>query len=388
MRKACLSILLLLTLVLPASARKVRGTVEGDGVRLQNVIVTDGYRFTETDKQGRFRLNTHPDARYIAVVTPGGYVADYSSGVPRFFQALEGRKRFDFSLRRTSGATDYTLFSVSDPQMQNQKHVNRFLDAPLKDLREQAAKYSAERPTVGIALGDVAWNKLGVFDQYKEAIATTGIPFYAVIGNHDFIQNKDGIAAGAAYEAAFGPYNYAFFLGDDLVIGLNNIIFKGNGTDDPEKSSNNYGEGYGKETLDFVEGLLAHVDKGTHLFIAQHSPVKYANEKGPILGGDQLLSILRWLPVSSTITRVPSAGPGGRLPGAGTVRRAATRSSPRPTASEHGPGTTSIIRRIIRWSGSRGRRRIPTPASPMSGTTARAGRSSGPRTASRRGLPN
>ena len=92
MKKACLSILLLLALTLPATARKVRGTVEGDGVRLQNVIVTDGYRFTETDKQGRFRLNTHPDARYIAVVTPSGYVADYSSGVPPFFPAMEGRK--------------------------------------------------------------------------------------------------------------------------------------------------------------------------------------------------------------------------------------------------------------------------------------------------------
>ena len=292
MRKACLSILLLLALTLPAAARKVRGTVEGGGVPLRNVIVTDGYRFTETDKQGRFRLNTHPDARYIAVVTPGGYVADFSSGVPQFFQALEGRKKFDFSLQRIPSTTDYTLFSVSDPQMQNQKHVKRFSAAPLKDLQEQAAKYSAERPTVGIALGDVAWNKLGVFDQYKEAIATTGIPFYAVIGNHDFIQNKDGIAAGAAYEAAFGPYNYAFFLGDDLVIGLNNIIFKGNGTDDPEKSSNSYGEGYGKETLDFVEGLLKYVDKDTHLFIAQHSPVKYFYENNPILGGERLLKML------------------------------------------------------------------------------------------------
>ena len=48
MKKACLSIFLLLALMLPATARKVRGTVEGDGVRLQNVIVTDGYRFTET----------------------------------------------------------------------------------------------------------------------------------------------------------------------------------------------------------------------------------------------------------------------------------------------------------------------------------------------------
>ena len=292
MRKACLSILLLLALTLPAAARKVRGTVDGGGVPLQNVIVTDGYRFTETDKNGRFRLNTHPDARYVAVVTPRGYVADFSSSSPEFYQSLAGKKRFDFHLDRTSDSPDYTLFSISDPQMQNTKHLKRFKDAPLRDLQEQAAKYSAERTTVAIALGDVAWNILTMHNEYKDAVATTGIPFYTVIGNHDFIQNLDGIPAGSLYEHHFGPYNYAFFLGDDLVIGLNNIIFKGNGTDDAEKSSNNYGEGYGKETLDFVEGLLKYVDKGTHLFIAQHSPVKYFNETGPILGADRLLKML------------------------------------------------------------------------------------------------
>ena len=293
MRKACLSILLLLALTLPAAARKVRGTVEGGGVPLQHVIVTDGYRFTETDKNGRFRLNTHSDARYIAVVTPRGYVADFTSGAPEFYQSLSGKKRqFAFHLDRISDSPDYTLFSISDPQMQNQKHLKRFKDAPLRDLQEQAAKHSAERTTVAIALGDVAWNILTMQSEYMDAVATTGIPFYSVIGNHDFIQNLDGIPAGSTYELHFGPYNYAFFLGDDLVIGLNNIIFKGNGTDDPEKSSNNYGEGYGKETLDFVEGLLKHVDKGTHLFIAQHSPVKYFYETGPILGADRLLEML------------------------------------------------------------------------------------------------
>ena len=238
MKKLVLLLALCLAMV-PVEAKKVKGRVSSEGAPLSGVVVSDGYRFTKTGADGRFSLNTHKDARFVFVITPSGYVADFSTGAPQFYLPIKGTKSFDFALNKFSEGDDYTLFSVSDPQMQNKKHLKRFLGRPLGDLRGMARRFSAQRQTVGIALGDIAWNKHWVFDSYKEGIATTGIPFYAVIGNHDFIQNLDGIAAGAGYEAAFGPYNYAFWLGKDLVIGLNDILFKGNGTDDAEKSSNN-----------------------------------------------------------------------------------------------------------------------------------------------------
>lgn len=292
MKKNLVLLLVSLVLCLPVAARKVSGTVEGEGTRLPGVIVTDGYRFTRTDAKGAFTLDTHKDARFVYVVTPSGYTADYSTGAPQFYLPLKGTKRFAFSLVKTSDSPDYTLLSVSDPQMQNDKHFTRFTGAPLGDLRGTAAKYAAQRTTVGIALGDIAWNRLGMFDRYKEAIAKTRIPFYAVIGNHDFIQNQSGIAAGAAFEAAFGPYNWAFFVGNDLVIGLNNILFTGSGLDDPEKSSNHYTEGYSEEALGFVKGILAYVGKDTHLYIAQHSPTRFFYADQPVEGGDRLLSLL------------------------------------------------------------------------------------------------
>ena len=242
--KKLLNVLIVLALLaLPLEAKKVKGSVKCDGKALAGVVVSDGYRFTTTQADGSFTLDTHKEARYVFVITPSGYVADFSSGAPQFYLPVAGNKTFDFSLQPFGEGFDYTLFSVSDPQMQNQKHLKRFLGRPLGDLQGMSKKYSALRPTVGIALGDIAWNKLEMFDAYKEAIATTGIPFYAVIGNHDHIQNKSGVAAGAAYEAAFGPYNYAFWLGRDLVIGVENLIFKASGNEDPGKSSNNYKEG-------------------------------------------------------------------------------------------------------------------------------------------------
>ena len=293
MKRLLLPVLLIL-LCLPLPARRVKGSVRCDGAPKGGVVVSDGYRFTATKADGTFVLNTHRDARFVFVITPSGYVADFSSGAPQFYLPLKDTKAFDFELQRFGDGDDYTLFSVSDPQMQNKKHLKRFSGRPLGDLQGMARKCSAERPTVGIALGDIAWNKLWVFEPYKKAIATTGIPFYAVIGNHDFIQDRDGTAAGESYEEAFGPYNYAFWLGRDLVIGVNNLIFRSSGLDNPEKSSTKYEEGYSEETLGFVKGLLAYIPKGTHIFLAQHSPIRFVHEfkHKDIRDADRMLALL------------------------------------------------------------------------------------------------
>ena len=294
MRKFLGLILAVAMVSVPAMAKNVKGRVSSQGKPLANVIVSDGYKFTKTGKDGTFKLSTHKDARNVFVITPSGYVADYSCGAPQFYKPIKGTKKFNFELFPFGEGKDYTIFSVSDPQMQNQKHLDRFRERPLGDLRGMAARYSAQRPTVGIALGDIAWNKLEMFDSYKESIATTRIPFYAVIGNHDFIQNRSGIAAGEAFEAAFGPYNYAFFLGEDLVIAVNDILFEASGSEDPGKSSNNYKEGYSQETLGFVKGLLDLVPADTHIYLAQHSPIRFkeAGRSDSIKGSAEMLGIL------------------------------------------------------------------------------------------------
>lgn len=281
----------MLLVLVPAEAKWVKGSVSGSDAPLTGVVVSDGYRFAKTDKNGKFSLNTHKDARFVFVITPSGYTGDFSQGDVKFYLPIKGTKKFDFQLQKMKGGDDYTLFSISDPQMQTEEHLALFSGRPLGDLRGMAKKYGTQRQTVAVVLGDIAWNKPYVFEPYKQAVARTGIPFYGVIGNHDFIQSRSGIAAGEAYEAAFGPYNYAFFLGNDLVIAVNNLIFVGNGKDTPDVSSKNYREGYSQETLDFVKGLLAHVGKDTHLFLAQHSPIM-TRKDGMIENADQLLKLL------------------------------------------------------------------------------------------------
>ena len=74
-----------------AQARKVSGRVVSGKECLGGVIVTDGENFTQTKKNGKFSFDIEDDAEFVYIVTPAGYVADWSSGVPAFYQRAEGR---------------------------------------------------------------------------------------------------------------------------------------------------------------------------------------------------------------------------------------------------------------------------------------------------------
>lgn len=76
-----------------AQARKVSGKVVSGKEKLAGVIVTDGEHFTKTKKSGKFAFDINDDAEFVYIVTPAGYVAEWSSGVPAFFQKAEGNKK-------------------------------------------------------------------------------------------------------------------------------------------------------------------------------------------------------------------------------------------------------------------------------------------------------
>ena len=288
--KKLLIVLLTASLCLFAEARKVSGTVSCGIDPIPGVIVTDGENFTTTGENGEFRLNVSNDSRFVYIVTPSGYQPDYSSGAPQFYQPITKARHYTFQLNRTIPGGDFTLLAVSDPQMKHERHLKKFCKEPLADLIEQSQRHAALRNTVGIALGDIAWNELNMFEPYKKEIRKTGIPFYAVIGNHDFIQNLSGKAAEAAYEDAFGPANWAFWLGEDLVVGLNNIRFRGE-VKDP-KVSGKYDEGYPEWTMEFMRKLLKFIPEGTHIFIAQHSPTYRWFKDNWIVNGKEMIALL------------------------------------------------------------------------------------------------
>lgn len=282
MKKILALTLILLTISSASFARKVTGTVTCQDKTLANVLVTDGFGFAQTDSQGRFKLKVNDAAEFVYVITPSGYTVDCSTGTPLFYKTLTDSKKYDFDLKKTSDEGDFTLFSISDPQSKTQEHFDQFSGKPLNDLKTQAKKYSSKNTTAAIALGDIGWDSPEIYPQYKAAVAGIGIPVYPVIGNHDYDRTAAHEKVADKYRASFGPENYAFHIGNSLVICLTDIMYEQN---------KHYKEGYSDIVLDWVSGLLEYIPETTRLFIAQHSPL-HVWSRGDIINADEMLSIL------------------------------------------------------------------------------------------------
>lgn len=285
--KRLLALIAILAISLSISnAKNIKGTVTCNGRGVKGVIVTDGYGFTKTDINGKYRLATAFDARFVYIVTPGRYTVDYSTGVPQFYKPIGNYDIYDFEINKSRNTDNYTLFSISDPQMKTRAHVNKFRGKPYRDLVSHGRKYARKGQMAAIMLGDIGWDSIDLTnDLYKDIVKNAGFPIYTVIGNHDHNYEKKGDRwAAEDYEDSFGPSNYAFWIGKDLVICLDNILY------DTKKK---YDEGYSEEVLSFLDGLLRLVPKGTHLFVAQHSPTYIWRKSEPyIIGAEKFLKLL------------------------------------------------------------------------------------------------
>ncbi len=263
-----------------AEARKVSGTVEAGDERLAGVIVTDGKNFTKTGNNGRFSFDIEDEAEFVYIVTPSGYAADWSSGVPAFYQEAKGRKKFIFNLLKADDSEGYSIVAFADPQANTVEHMKKFSGKPLEDMCETVKNLPGFQ--VGLALGDIAWDNPDIFDLYKKEIVRMGIPVYPVVGNHDNYWGAQGDLEGAAlYRKNMGPENYAFFLGDDVVIVLDNIIYD---TMYKHKCA------YAGHVIEWVRGLAALIPEDADLYIAQHSPAKYRGRR-EISGTSEILEI-------------------------------------------------------------------------------------------------
>lgn len=281
MKKILLILAVLAMTAGAADARKVKGTVKSGEKLLEGVVVTDGSSFTATNFKGQFTLDIKDDAEYVYIVTPAGYVADWSKGVPAFYQPADGVKKFEFDLQRTSGGFDYNIIAVSDPQFHSLEQFGKFAGKPVEDMTETAKSLSGV--TVGLSLGDIGWDESARLDDYKDAIVRTGVPFYPVVGNHDNNAWCHGDLEGSAiYRSKMGPENYAFFLGRDVVMVLDNIIYDTNFKAET---------GYADHVIAWVKGFMPYIPSDADIYIAQHAPTMQGRRK--ISQANALLDLVR-----------------------------------------------------------------------------------------------
>lgn len=291
MKKLIFSVALLMALWTETDAREITGKVHCNKKGLSGVVVTDGTRFTTTNQNGFYTLDVNDEADFIYIVTPSGYVASYTSGTPRFYRT-PSEKSQDFELFEYSvpqGA--YALFAVGDTQPGSEEAYRRLEAEAFPDLKAYGQAYLEKgMPVAALMLGDLIWDNPETFGRYKEDLRLLGYPVYPVIGNHDHTEiYSDNHLSEQAYRLHFGPTYYAFNMGRDYYIVLDNIFYTGR---------RKYEEKLTTEQLAWVKEYRQFIPKGAHVFVAMHAPAKvYSSEHG-LQGAEELMDLLKDYQVS------------------------------------------------------------------------------------------
>lgn len=246
----------------------IQGKVTGDGKGLSNVVVSDGYNVVRTDGKGNYSFAAHYNAEFVFVSLPAGYAIPNDKGIAGFYTKIDkdakGQK-IDFALNKLEGGDDKHAFIVwGDTQIQSKEDAELLKTISAPDTKALAASLG-NVPVHGIGCGDLVFDHFELFADYKEAVNTTGVPFFQVIGNHDMDYTaRTDEGSQATYKTHFGPTWYSFNRGKVHYVVLDNVFFIGAG--------HRY-IGYLTETqLSWLEKDLQYVPAGSTVVVSLHIP--------------------------------------------------------------------------------------------------------------------
>ncbi|WP_161554850.1 calcineurin-like phosphoesterase C-terminal domain-containing protein [Ereboglobus luteus] len=265
--------------ITPVAGIDLYGTILDDvGAPVAGVVVSDGFQCVATDAKGVYQMKRNPKARMVYYSTPAAYVVNTlakpgdKGGSAAFYAKLDkhaGLQRHNFDLARLSAPErKFTLVCIGDPQTKRDEQIVRYKKETIGDLRAFAR--ASVSPCYAILLGDVCGDAMDLHRPMRDATALAGIPFFAVIGNHDHDASVKGDdhKAGAGFESVFGPLNFSLNRGDVHIIGMDDILYNG---------SKNYKSGFTDEQVEWLRQDLSFVPKDKIIVLAYHAPLGHGN---------------------------------------------------------------------------------------------------------------
>lgn len=251
----------------------VRGKVTSGGKAVGGVPVTDGVSTVVTDKKGRYTLNTTSDRPFVYYSLPSGYRSPVVNGVPVFYAAIDPadpKQTRNFELHKAPGSQENHAFVVwADPQVLDSSELI-LLKEVTKDVQKTIEDLARTVPVHAIGAGDIVFDRLHLFTPYKEITATTGVPFYQAIGNHDMDYNKRSDERSTrSYYSHFGPAYYSYNVGKVHYITLKSVFYYGD--------SYQYMGYLDENQLRWLEHDLAQVAKGSTVVVTMHIPSTYGD---------------------------------------------------------------------------------------------------------------
>ncbi len=273
-QQSMIALALMLCMGLGADARHlfVQGKVSAAGKALSGVVVSDGYSCSVTDGEGRYRFEANDDARFVFISTPSAYtVACDQATIPQFYHRIDRSAPdadYDFTLTPIKGNADrFAFLALADVQVSADKELTKGYTADVTDMRRLADDLQrGGRNVFSIDLGDIVGNAQWLYPQYIKTAAPLNMPIFRAIGNHDMEMPPSRTYEGSTktFERYFGPVNYSFNRGQAHFIILDDCFCTGR--------DYQYIGYIPEQTFRWLEQDLAHVKKGSLVFVAMHIP--------------------------------------------------------------------------------------------------------------------
>ena len=253
------------------------GTFDAGDFPLSGVAVSNGRDIVVTDEEGRYELPVD-DHTIVFVIKPGGWTTPVNDDqIPQFFhihspEGATGTKfsgleatgplsaSIDFPLYPQEEADAFDVLVFGDTQPRNLEEIYHLAHDSLQELGGVDAAF-------GVTLGDIVFDNLAIFEDLNSAIATVGIPWRHVIGNHDVDFSAPSHAAlRGAYQRVYGPNYYSFTYGSAHFIAVDNIRWQG------EHHTRSYRTGLGVDQLAFIRNELQRLPKDQLIVFMAHIP--------------------------------------------------------------------------------------------------------------------
>jgi hypothetical protein len=268
------------------------------------VAVSNGTDVSLTDALGKYRLPTVADC-IVFVIKPSGYRSATDefnlpqsfyrhkpSGSPEsFYKGVEPTgalpASLDFALYKYDEPEAFTALLFGDTQTYSEQEMEYLERGIIAEARQ------LPNISFGITLGDLVGDRLDLHQLYKQTIRQMGVPWYNVMGNHDM--NYDATEdrfSDEAFEAHFGPNNYAFNYGKAHFIVLDDILY-------PHPiTGKGYWGGLRDDQLAFVAHDLACVPHDRLIVVSMHIPLFDAEDAEAFRDADRqaLYELLRDYP--------------------------------------------------------------------------------------------
>ena len=230
------------------STTEVDGYVSGPDSGVAGVPVTDGITVTQTDEEGYFRIQASDRQPFLYISVPSGYrLPTTEKGIYQFYRPLPSSGfsqpvRFPLERMQRDDARHAFAF-VADPQARTEAEMDRFRTETAPDVRQ--TMQGLDRPAFGVGGGDLVFDDLSLFPNYKDAVQATGLPFVQVVGNHDLDFDAPADPGSTAhYQVHFGPEYYSFDRGAVHYVVLDDVYWPGS-------------DGFGRKTDDYFGHIEA-----------------------------------------------------------------------------------------------------------------------------------